>query len=363
MNSLKDLTYPYYLSVVVPTRNDIIGGNALKCLQTFIDLFQFQAQQYNLNAELIIVEWNPPHENKRLSDAIISDWGPSPCPVRIITVPFEIHEQFCNSDKIELFQMIAKNVGIRHAQGQYVLATNIDVIFSNELIKFISEKKLDGHRMYRVERFDIPSDAPTNKPVMQLLEYCKRNVIRKFKYLSIEDLVLGTSKNVHWKLNPIGKLIEIFQEQFCRKSLKKPLRLHTNASGDFTLMSSQAWNEVRGYPEFEIFAMHIDSLLCYMAHHSGFKEKVLKSNKRIYHIDHGQRTDGSARYSLKREKDILFDDKDLFVNEIQSKNILRLTSSQMYHWARWMRINRAPILFNTKDWGLSNFELIETKLQ
>ena len=33
--------------------------------------------------------------------------------------------------------MIAKNAGIRRARGQFVLATNIDIIFSNELVGFL----------------------------------------------------------------------------------------------------------------------------------------------------------------------------------------------------------------------------------
>src|SRR5262249_10127703 len=53
------------------------------------------------------------------------------------------------------------------------------------------------------------------------------------------------------------------------------LRLHTNACGDFTLMSREAWETVRGYPELEMFSMHIDSLLLYQAHWRGVREAYL----------------------------------------------------------------------------------------
>ena len=38
--------------------------------------------------------------------------------------------------------MIAKNVGIRRASGEFILATNIDVIINQKLYEFISNKKL-----------------------------------------------------------------------------------------------------------------------------------------------------------------------------------------------------------------------------
>ena len=38
--------------------------------------------------------------------------------------------------------MIAKNVGIRRASGEFILATNIDVIINQKLYEFISKKKL-----------------------------------------------------------------------------------------------------------------------------------------------------------------------------------------------------------------------------
>src|SRR5213075_422580 len=45
--------------------------------------------------------------------------------------------------------------------------------------------------------------------------------------------------------------------------------LHTTACGDFTMLSREQWHRLHGYPEFEAFSFHIDSLFCYMAHYSG----------------------------------------------------------------------------------------------
>ena len=46
--------------------------------------------------------------------------------------------------------MIAKNIGIRRASGKFILATNIDVIINQKLYEFISQKKLEEKKIYRI---------------------------------------------------------------------------------------------------------------------------------------------------------------------------------------------------------------------
>ena len=52
--------------------------------------------------------------------------------VRIITVSNNDHKKFKNSEKLKIFQMIAKNVGIKRSNGKFILVTNIDIIFSDD---------------------------------------------------------------------------------------------------------------------------------------------------------------------------------------------------------------------------------------
>ncbi len=67
----------------------------------------------------------------------------------------------------------------------------------------------------------------------------------------------------------------------------QPAFVHTNACGDFTLMAREHWFDLRGYPEFDLFSMNIDSILCVAAHHGGAREEMLADPMRIYHIEHG----------------------------------------------------------------------------
>jgi len=167
-----------YLSVVVTARNDDHGGNLLDRMQAFASGWISQAKRHGISSELIFVEWNPPADRPRLAEALHwpSDLGP--CEVRFIEVPPELHARFQHAEALPLYQMIAKNVGIRRARGEYVLATNIDILFSNELACFFAGRRLQHGRMYRIDRYDAMNGVPADASIEDQLEYCKTHLIR-----------------------------------------------------------------------------------------------------------------------------------------------------------------------------------------
>jgi hypothetical protein len=167
-----------YLSLVVTARNDDHGGNLLDRMQAFVSGWISQARRYGIPSELIIVEWNPPADRPRLAEALEwpSDLGP--CQVRLIEVPAELHGRFAHAGALPLYQMIAKNAGIRRARGEYVLATNIDILFSSELACFFAARRLQQGRMYRIDRHDAMNGVPGGASIEEQLEYCKTHLIR-----------------------------------------------------------------------------------------------------------------------------------------------------------------------------------------
>jgi FkbM family methyltransferase len=167
-----------YLSLVVTARNDDHGGNLLGRMQIFVDGWLAQARRHNIPSELIIVEWNPPADRPPLAEALQwpADFGP--CEVRFITVPTEIHTRYEHGMNLPLYQMIGKNVGIRRARGRFVLATNIDILFSDELAAFLGSQQLKTDRMYRIDRYDAMSDVPAGAPIEEQLAYCGSHLIR-----------------------------------------------------------------------------------------------------------------------------------------------------------------------------------------
>ena len=177
-------TYPKssvpYISIVVAARNDDHGGNMIGRMQAFIDSWIGQARRYDLSSEIIVVEWNPPADRARLMNELRWPEDMGPCEVRFIEVPREVHDRLPNAGTIPLHQMIAKNAGIRRARGQFILATNLDIIFSAELMQFLGERRLERGKMYRIDRTDVASNIPAGAGVDELLAFCESHRLRIF---------------------------------------------------------------------------------------------------------------------------------------------------------------------------------------
>jgi hypothetical protein len=165
------------LSVVAVSRNDDHGGDMRTRMQHFIDGFFDQCRRHRLDTELILVEWNPPLGRPPLDNAI--EWPPdfATARVRMVTVPRSVHALYPLAAQLPLFQMIAKNVGIRRARGRFVLATNVDILFDDALVRYLRECLTPG-TMLRVDRYDVSSDLPNGVPFAQVLSECSRRVLR-----------------------------------------------------------------------------------------------------------------------------------------------------------------------------------------
>ena len=59
-----------------------------------------------------------------------------------------------------------------------MLATNIDILFSDELAAFLGSQQLRPDRMYRIDRHDAMSDVPAGAPIEEQLAYCRSHLIR-----------------------------------------------------------------------------------------------------------------------------------------------------------------------------------------
>jgi len=520
-----------YLSVVAAARNDDHGANFLSRLQTFVNALIGQAKRHALQAELILVEWNPPSDRPPLAEVVRWPSDPSPCRVRVITVPAEVHRRYRYAEVLPLYQMIAKNAGIRRAEGEFILATNIDILFSDELMEFLAARRLEPGRMYRIDRHDVDSGVPVDATVDERLAYCRTHVLRVnaregtfpltpdgFRCPAPVDIVsreAGIFPGAGWQApsqhfgqvsrgltnraelafrpsnsprvmlleaapsestagaldlrvtDPLGNLVgearlerrslirlrvpadldsvrflvagvghddfaqnrakplQVFRCEWdtspaasgpgvtvtpapvrigarawqtvsagsrfladwrrgnapprvglpVPRGLLKRLRhihesdtatleigstpasppftetsavdLHTNACGDFTLAHRRHWLELRGYPEFDLYSMNLDSVFCYMAHHGGAMEQVLGEPMRIYHIEHG------SGWTPEGEKRLF--------ERLKAQGIPWLAFEQVLEWADQMDRLGTTMVFNRDDWGLSEFRLAEAR--
>jgi hypothetical protein len=367
------------LSLVAVSRNDDHGGGLMRRMQMFVSGWLEQAKRYNISSELIIVEWNPLPDRPGLAKALKWPVDTGPCTVRLIQVPPEIHRRFNYSDKLPVFQMIGKNAGIRRAAGRFILATNIDILFSNELAVFLGSGKLNPKYMYRIDRHDAPADIPADISLDGQLEYCRRHLIRIYTRKGVT--IIGEQPRDYKKeiaaeftggvttgyatfsqrLRTMRKISDapgLMQDvitagdrlikEGVKRIFEKPV--HNNACGDFTLMSRENWLATHGYAEFEMYSMHLDGLLCNVARQAGAKEIILKDPMRIYHIEHAA---GSGYQPGKGEK--LMDDR------LKTAGIPKLAWEQYLAWTKEMQKNHRPIIFNkNENWGLADETLKET---
>jgi hypothetical protein len=124
----------------------------------------------------------------------------------------------------------------------------------------------------------------------------------------------------------------------------RPL-LHTNASGDCMLMDREHWMALRGYAEFDMYSMNLDSLACWAAHRAGVREEVLEDPLRIYHIEHGT---GSG-WTPEGEKRLFGRLDKIGLPRLEYPKMLELAQGEMK--------------FNGEDWGHASEDLPEAMMQ
>lgn len=248
-----------YLSIIMTSRNDDYQGGSFQRLQLAVNTFIDQAKRYNLGAEIILVEWNPPQGRPLLKDVLSLPSDLGPVIFRFIVVPSSIHKKYNASSRINIIRGADLNVGIRRAQGDFIFATNSDILFSNELIQFLSSKRLEKSFFYRANRFDVNRDVMKCSSPEKIIDFCKKNIIRFY-----------------------------LRDNASHHGMAEHPTLYVNG-GDFILFSREYWHLLHGWPELNNLGLYSDGLLCYMAYLAGLKEKILADQMRVYHIDHDSR--------------------------------------------------------------------------
>ncbi|HXC61429.1 MAG TPA: hypothetical protein VNV63_02025 [Nitrospiria bacterium] len=335
-----------YLSIVVSSRNDDHGGNILGRMRLFQKGLLEQSRRYRFPIEVVFVEWNPPADRPRLHEVLPKPAEDDCLLLRYISVPNEIHRRYRRAPDIDLFQMTAKNVGIRRARGAFILCTNIDLLFSDALFCALAERSFKPDTYYRANRCDVPDGIDPRWDLAQQLAWCERNVIRRLgrdrRYRNINLELLGQQDRgrvLKWFLDKMAHGVGLYWNP--GKELFYQLDLF--ACGDFTLMSREAWNAIQGYLELDLYSLHIDSLGLIAAAALGYKQHVFPLQACTYHIDHTKGWETLAPL-----------DKVRFLADRPALDYSLIQEVALHAFEK-----REPFNLNPPTWGFSDVELEE----
>jgi hypothetical protein len=175
--------------------------------------------------------------------------------------------------------MIAKNVGIRRARAPLVLATNIDILFSDDLVAGFRDLKAGA--MYRVDRRDIVADldgTPLPTPAeCRALPWVRAHTREGQEY--------PDGRRPPWYATARSTFNRTVWNAFHGGALPS---LHTEACGDFTLTTREVWSALRGYPEWPMYSFLIDGIPLFQAYRAGVEMITLAPPQVIYHLEHGE---------------------------------------------------------------------------
>lgn len=334
-----------YLSFVVAARNDNYGGDFLHRMQGFVNVLLPLLGNFKLESELLVVEWNPPQDRVRLREAL--DWlrCPDTVVVRIIEVPTKIHRSRPNSDKMPMFDCFAKNVGIRRARGEFVLVTNPDVLFSQELVAYLAAKRLSKNRFYRMDRYDFRGSVPLESSPQDALRYAKKNIyLVNIRGDNRTGLSIPIGRAQKWYCLLFGKWPGSYDGYRNGGESREPVvslnddngvfgGVYTNASGDFLLASFESWNQIRGFPEFTDTFTHLDSYGCHQLKALGLEQTLFLPPLMMMHGDHSRE---------------------------EQKSRPRISSEKVENDLKNIRAGLLGPAINGEDWGLANQDLSET---
>ena len=290
------------LSIVCSCRNDDYGENLLDRLLYFL----CSVDKFTIKTEIIIVEWNPLDFEDNLQD-IISKWNDIfkfNHKIRIITVSNEIHNNFIEKFNFSLpcnsFQEYpSKNVGIRNANGEYILQTNPDIYYPKstiDVIQNIIEKNLNN----------LISTYPRGARI---------DISEVHKFLSLKSL-----KN----RNELEIYLDKF-EKFGLKDIEHIKKISHSALGDFMLFKKEDAIRCGGFKEYPLAIHHHEQPFVDAFKKYGIDEVSIEGLL-IFHFDH-------SRISYEK------------VDETKKINLPHITGEFL------------ASIDNDKDWGLNNINL------
>jgi hypothetical protein len=341
-----------YITFVTYGRNDGYTPSYVARVRRAAKCLAGQLERAGIDAEIIVADWNPPADRPHLIDILDLPSKLEHVSVRGIVVGPEHHRGYVGSQERGIHAGEAANVGIRRARGRFVTPKASDTFFSPQTIAMLTRRDLDEGSVYRIDRHDVAIDDEAIWDLDDAALLARLQQMPSTPHAWIEQAA-------HWGLR----------------------NLHTNACGDFTLMSIRHWQRLRGHPRDDtVLTLDIDSLVMHAAAAIGVRECRWPDDCRVYKPSHGnlhssrviqiwtgwQRTldkflsDKVSQRAALRAR-LLFDYPRRKVRGVESvvgPSIERNFVEPAGSWAR----GNVPIPSQPENWGLADAQLEERTL-
>lgn len=333
------------ISIVAVGRNDDYGGDFRSRLQHCVSWSVDLLTRNKIPSEFIFVNYNP-IQGEPIEGFV--EWPKSNAfvTVRVITVPNETHAKVVETHNIKdvpVLEYVAKNVGIRRARGKYVLSMNPDILMDENIVLQLNQ--LSSEYYYRSNRVDY-SDSVIVEPGLALYGQIRKSAttvwlkgrhdnISGFSYGKYKTLRFLNGVSNFWKRNTVYLEWILKRINITTYHHNWQFKYHSNACGDFMLMSRDNWNKLKGYKEASFISLHVDALMVIQAVVSGLEEHVFEHP--IYHKQHERRFDAHNRLTEDQIK--VYHKYNTDVETMLSTN--------------------RPIIYNDDAWGLGNIDLAE----
>jgi len=341
-----------YVSFVTWGRNDGYTPDYVRRVNRATKCLASQLDRAGVDSEIIITEWNPPPDRPLLLDVLDLPRTLSHVAIRGCVVGPEHHTHFAGAHERGIQIGEAANVAIRRARGRFIAPKASDTFFSPQTIAMIARLDLDADTLYRIDRYDVEIDDPAIWELDDDRLLARMEALPSVHHGHIEQVP-------HWRLR----------------------ELHTNASGDFTLMAARYWHLLRGYPLDEtVLSLDIDSLALHAAAAFGARQCQWPDDCRVYKPVHARLSNARLVYVFspwQRALDVFlsrcvswkaahrartsFDyprRKIAGVDSVVGPSIERNFVEPASRWAR----GETPMPTQPEDWGLAREPLEERVL-
>lgn len=245
------------ITAVIISRNDNYGGHlnerATYAINSAIDTYD----------EVIYVDWNSPDGQSLLWD--IQDNLQLKGNLKHFVIPPEVASHLTGHDPHaqKCCEVLARNIGIRRAEGDYIVSTNIDIIHPKreDVEKVINDS--DGNTMVTLSRREMTWD-----------------IIKEFHG--------GEMKFEDWSALRDYIYVNSEERKHEEKTVSGDDYSIINCCGDFQIAPKHVWDGIRGFEEELIYPLFADTNVQKKAVKHGFGLKAIY-NPPMFHINHGSK--------------------------------------------------------------------------